>query len=52
MKTIKSINVEKELWEKLDVLSKENNRSKSNMIEFLIQKAFLEKDVDLKSKNN
>lgn len=37
MKIIKSINIEKELWELLDKISKQENRSKSNMIEKLIK---------------
>ena len=37
MKIIKSINIDKELWELLDKISKQENRSKSNMIEKLIK---------------
>lgn len=36
MKIIRSINIDKEIWELLEKISKENKRSKSNMIEFLI----------------
>lgn len=34
---IRSINIDKELWDLLDKISKEENRSKSNMIEKLIK---------------
>lgn len=33
---IRSINIDKELWDLLDKISKEENRSKSNMLEKLI----------------
>ena len=36
MKIIRSINIQKELWELLDKIAKEENRTKSNMIEKLI----------------
>lgn len=36
MKIIRSINIEKTMWEKLDKLAKGQGRSKSNMIEYLI----------------
>lgn len=37
MKIIRSINIEKTIWELLDKISKQENRSKSNMIEKLIK---------------
>lgn len=37
MKIIRSINIEKTIWELLDKISKQENRSKSNMIEKLIE---------------
>lgn len=37
MKIIRSINIDKELWELLDKISKQENRTKSNMIEKLIK---------------
>lgn len=37
MKIIRSINIEKTIWELLDKISKKENRSKSNMIEKLIK---------------
>ena len=37
MKIIRSISIEKKLWEKLEQISKKENRSKSNMIEKLIE---------------
>lgn len=37
MKIIRSINIDKEIWELLDKISKEENRTKSNMIEKLIK---------------
>ena len=37
MKIIRSINVDKKLWELLDKISKKENRSKSNMIEKMIK---------------
>lgn len=37
MKIIRSISIEKKLWEKLEQISKQENRSKSNMIEKLIE---------------
>ena len=37
MKIIRSINIEKSIWELLDKISKKENRSKSNMIEILIK---------------
>lgn len=37
MKIIRSINIDKELWQLLDKIAKEENRSKSNMIEKLIK---------------
>ena len=36
MRIIRSINIEKEIWDLLDRLAKDENRSKSNMIEMLI----------------
>ena len=36
MKIIRSINIEKEIWKLLEKIAKEENRSKSNMIEKLI----------------
>lgn len=36
MKIIRSINIDKKLWELLDKIAKEENRTKSNMIEKLI----------------
>lgn len=38
MKIIRSINIEKEVWEKLQKLAKQENRSASNFIEYLIEK--------------
>ena len=37
MKIIRSINIEKDLWDKLEKISQKENRSKSNMIEKLIK---------------
>lgn len=37
MKIIRSINIEKSIWELLDKIAKQENRSKSNMIEKLIK---------------
>lgn len=37
MKIIRSISIEKQLWEKLKQISNKENRSKSNMIEKLIE---------------
>lgn len=37
MKIIRSISIEKKLWEKLEKISNKENRSKSNMIEKLIE---------------
>lgn len=37
MKIIKSINIEKELWQKLEQIAKQKKRSMSNMIEILIE---------------
>ena len=37
MKIIRSINIEKSIWELLDIIAKKENRSKSNMIEKLIK---------------
>jgi predicted DNA-binding ribbon-helix-helix protein len=37
MKIIRSINIEKSIWELLDKIAKKENRSKSNMIEILIK---------------
>lgn len=37
MKIIRSINIEKVIWELLDKIAKQENRSKSNMIEKLIK---------------
>ena len=37
MKIIRSINIDKKIWELLDKISKEENRTKSNMIEKLIK---------------
>ena len=37
MKIIRSINIDKELWELLDKIAKKENRTKSNMIEQLIK---------------
>ena len=37
MKIIRSINIEKSVWELLDKISKKENRTKSNMIEKLIK---------------
>lgn len=37
MKIIRSINIEKSIWELLDKIAKQENRSKSNMIEKLIE---------------
>ena len=38
MKIIRSINIDKELWEKLKKIAKKENRSASNFIEYLIEK--------------
>lgn len=38
MKIIRSINIEKSIWELLDKIAKKENRSKSNMIEILIKR--------------
>lgn len=37
MKIIRSISIEKKLWKKLEQISNKENRSKSNMIEKLIE---------------
>ena len=37
MRIIRSISIEKKLWEKLEQISNKENRSKSNMIEKLIE---------------
>ena len=37
MKIIRSINIEKSIWELLDKIAKQENRSKSNMIEKMIE---------------
>ena len=37
MKIIRSISIEKKLWEKLEQISNKENRSKSNMLEKLIE---------------
>lgn len=37
MKIIRSINIDKKIWELLDKISKQEGRSKSNMIEKLIK---------------
>lgn len=37
MKIIRSINIEKAIWDLLDKIAKQENRSKSNMIEKLIK---------------
>ena len=37
MKIIRSINIDKDIWELLDRISKKHGRSKSNMIEYLIK---------------
>lgn len=37
MKIIRSINIEEEIWKKLEEICKKENRSKSNMIEKLIK---------------
>lgn len=37
MKIIRSINIDKAIWELLDKIAKQENRSKSNMIEKLIK---------------
>ena len=42
MKIIRSINIDKELWKKLQELAKKENRSASNFIEYLIEKISLE----------
>lgn len=42
MKIIRSINIEEKLWKKLQELAKKENRSASNMIEWLIEKISLE----------
>lgn len=36
MKIIRSINIDEKIWELLEKIAKEENRSKSNMIEKLI----------------
>ena len=38
MKVIRSINIEESVWKKLQELAKEENRSASNSIEYLIEK--------------
>lgn len=38
MKIIRSINIDKDLWSKLQQIAKANNRSASNMIEELIKR--------------
>ena len=40
MKIIRSINIDKELWDLLDRIAKQENRTKSNMIEKLIKDYF------------
>lgn len=37
MKIIRSINIDVAIWELLDKIAKQENRSKSNMIEKLIE---------------
>lgn len=37
MKIIRSINIDKTIWELLDKIARQENRSKSNMIEKLIK---------------
>lgn len=37
MKIIRSINIDKIIWELLDKIARQENRSKSNMIEKLIK---------------
>ena len=37
MKIIRSINIDKKVWDKLDEIAKKEDRSKSNMIEKLIK---------------
>lgn len=38
MKIIRSINIDEEIWKKLQELAKKENRSASNFIEYLIEK--------------
>ena len=38
MKVIRSINIEETIWKKLQELAKQENRSASNFIEYLIEK--------------
>ena len=38
MKIIRSINIDEEIWRKLQELAKKENRSASNFIEYLIEK--------------
>lgn len=38
MKVIRSINIEESIWKKLQELAKQENRSASNFIEYLIEK--------------
>ena len=38
MKIIRSINIDDEIWRKLQELAKKENRSASNFIEYLIEK--------------
>ena len=38
MKIIRSINIDDEIWKKLQELAKKENRSASNFIEYLIEK--------------
>lgn len=38
MKIIRSINIDEQLWKKLQELAKKENRSASNFIEYLIEK--------------
>ena len=37
MKIIRSINIDEEIWKKLQELAKKENRSASNFIEYLIK---------------
>ena len=37
MKIIRSINIDEEIWKKLQELAKKENRSESNFIEYLIK---------------
>lgn len=44
MKIIKSININEQLWKKLEVIAKQNKRSMSNMIEILIDDYLKDKE--------